>query len=145
LVLSAEAGSLWPGHQFEQTGEVAVEFGFADGGHALGALDLGVNETGGAQDFKMVGPGGFRKFQLYFVAGQWPSAGRQQLPDDGEAAGVGESLHHQGQGDVPQVRMHVGLHGLNLARKPGGNNREKYFLPRPGSWIKFDLCRTMPI
>ncbi len=97
------------GEEFQKTGEVAFQFLAAERGQAAGAFGLGFGEAGVAEDFEVVGAGGFGDFEADFVAGEGAARG-QQLADDGEAAGIGEGLQDSVQGDLAEGGMGIRFH-----------------------------------
>lgn len=87
-----------------------VQFGGAEGGHALGAFHFGGDDAGIAQDFEVMGAGGLGDIHRDFVASQGAAFCLQQFLDDGQAPRIGERLHDGGQPDVSHRRMGIGLH-----------------------------------
>ncbi len=87
-----------------------VQLGFPEGSHATGAFDLGENDAGGTEDFKVMGAGGLGNIQVHFIAGESPAPGFEELLHDGNPAGIRQGLHDMGQRYVAQGRMGVMFH-----------------------------------
>ncbi len=86
------------------------QFLAAHGGQTAGALGLGFDQAGVAEDFEVVGPSGFGHFEADFVAGKWTPAGGQQLAQDREAARIGQGLQDGVQGNIAQRGMGIRFH-----------------------------------
>ncbi len=93
-----------------QTRKAVLEFLTAQGIHALRAIDPRANDSGCAQDLKMMGARGLGSLDGKLIAGKFLLGTVQQMADNLETAGICQRLKDIGDFHAAEFRMFVLLH-----------------------------------